>query len=360
MKHSLGVSEKRTCYKYIQSRQLSALEFSSPDVVRDLVKSKNGVDVYESRLMWQDIRAVTRINGTVKDVMALLCADDTESFVACQKEILGDDFVGAKVLDSCLSDAKHDSSHYHCGLKWLAVTGDVDQGQPSTFDMVFLDYTDVCQTADKLWMGFRIVESIRVKGCPPIPGQVLPHSFHKDIHHHHGGSVYRCTRASIRSEVYVVADTATWGVVEVTYAAHMDWKMPGKPKVDRLSDAVIQRLTNMRLFCESQRLKKIEIMDPLDWVQNAARSSCAICDLAFQFVLRTRHHCRMCGEVICRKCNSKVDVPTGFGMKQLRVRVCVHCLVRCRETQTELLQRPSAQPATRNRQREETFLCPDY
>ncbi|RHY23888.1 hypothetical protein DYB36_006493 [Aphanomyces astaci] len=311
MKHSLGVSEKRTCYKYIQSRQLSALEFSSPDVVRDLVKSKNGVDVYESRLMWQDIRAVTRINGTVKDVMALLCADDTESFVACQKEILGDDFVGAKVLDSCLSDAKHDSSHYHCGLKWLAVAGDVDQGQPSTFDMVFLDYTDVCQTADKLWMGF-------------------------------------------------LADTATWGVVEVTYAAHMDWKMPGKPKVDRLSDAVIQRLTNMRLFCESQRLKKIEIMDPLDWVQNAARSSCAICDLAFQFVLRTRHHCRMCGEVICRKCNTKVDVPTGFGMKQLRVRVCVHCLVRCRETQTELLQRPSAQPATRNRQREETFLCPDY
>ncbi|ETV97104.1 hypothetical protein H310_09913 [Aphanomyces invadans] len=335
IQHTLGPTEKRTCYKYIQSRHQSALEFSSPAVVRDFVKTKNGVDVFESRLTWQDIRAVTRINGTVKDVMALLCANDTDTFAACQKTILGDEFVAAKVLDTCLSDAKHDSSHYHCGLKWLAIMVDSDQVQPKIFDVVFLDYTDVCHTTEKQWMGYRIVESIRVVGCPPLPG---------------------CTRASIRSEVYVVMDTSTRGVVEVTYAAHMDWKMPGKPKMDGLADAVIQRLTNMRIHCENERLKKLEIINPVDWVHNTARSKCAICDVAFHFILRKRHHCRMCGEVICRKCNTKIDVPIGLGAKQLRVRVCVHCLVKCRETQTELLQRPSAQPATRNR--EQTFLCP--
>ncbi|KAF0688561.1 Aste57867_19806 [Aphanomyces stellatus] len=355
-KPTLGASEKRTCYKYIQSRQQSALEFSSPDVNREHIKTKNGVDVYESRLMWQDIRAVTRMNGTVKDVMTLLCADDSATFAANQKvrtiafrvpcltheavqEILGDAFVDAKVLDSCLADSKHDSSHYHCGLKWLALRGDSDVGQPVSFDMVFLDYTDVSKTADKLWMGFRIVESIRVKGCPPIAG---------------------LTRASIRSEVYVVTDTSTRGVVEVTYAAHMDWKLIGKQKMDGLADAVIQRLVNIRTHCENQRLKKIEILDPTEWIQDAARSKCAVCDLAFQFMLRTRHHCRMCGEVICRKCNTKVDVPTGLGNKQLRVRVCVHCLTKCRETQTELLQRPSAVPVTRDRTLEQTFLCPEY
>ncbi|CAK4615570.1 hypothetical protein LEN26_020159 [Aphanomyces euteiches] len=337
IKHTLGASEKRTCYQYIQTRQKAALEFSSPEITRDFIKTKNGVDVYESRLAWHDIRAVTRINGTVKDVMALLSADNTETFAAMQKEIMGDTFVAAKVLDSCLSDSNEDSSHFHCGLKWLALKLDGDVNQPVNFDMVFLDYTDVCKTNDSLWMGYRIVESIRVKGCPAVLG---------------------FTRASIRSEVFIVTETTTRGVVEITYAAHMDWKIVGRQRLEGFADAVIQRLCNIRQYCEQERLRKIEIMNPENWVQDAARSKCAVCDLAFQFILRKRHHCRMCGEVICGKCNTKVDVPIGR-TKQLRVRVCVHCLVKCRETQTEMLERPSAQPVTRNRHLEQTFLCPE-
>ncbi|OQR82313.1 hypothetical protein ACHHYP_16225 [Achlya hypogyna] len=333
----LSAAEKSTCYRYIQSRQHAALDFASvqSSVARSLVKSKLGVDVYASPLHWEDVRATVRVNGTVKDIMKLLCSPTSEEYLANQKVLLGDQCLDAKVLDLIRSEG----NFFHCGLKWMAVKGLIDH--PDAFDFVSLDYTDVSRMDDDSWMGYRVVESIRLGVCPPKP---------------------EFTRASVRCEAYLVMETATPHVVEVTYAAHIDWKAPSasRPKLLAFHDHVIERLINIRSHAENMRLAKLAIIGTENWVRDTDRKECSVCEEPFRFMLR-RHHCRMCGEVICRKCNTKVHVPTGLAdkSKTCRVRVCLYCLMKARETETDLLAPLNPREARMNGIVEATFLCPE-
>lgn len=66
------------------------------------------------------------------------------------------------------------------------------------------------------------------------------------------------------------------------------------------------------------------LVDPKDWVADHARSLCNVCTRAFG-TFRRKHHCRMCGEVVCSNCtlHKNAMLPTiGY----TRVRVCMSCV----------------------------------
>ncbi|KAL3668705.1 hypothetical protein V7S43_006001 [Phytophthora oleae] len=76
---------------------------------------------------------------------------------------------------------------------------------------------------------------------------------------------------------------------------------------------------------ESYKLSiHLESLRTLQWVRNAERAECAVCCRRFNQLLRRRHHCRLCGEVICRECSvhKEVDLPS-FGPTALRI--CTSC-----------------------------------
>ncbi|KAL4158109.1 hypothetical protein PRNP1_003888 [Phytophthora ramorum] len=85
-------------------------------------------------------------------------------------------------------------------------------------------------------------------------------------------------------------------------------------QIDRLNNAVDSY--KMSLHLESLRT--------LQWVRNAERAACVVCCRRFHQLTRRRHHCRLCGEVICRECSvhKDVDLPT-FGPTLLRI--CSGC-----------------------------------
>ncbi|OQR97534.1 hypothetical protein ACHHYP_10740 [Achlya hypogyna] len=64
-----------------------------------------------------------------------------------------------------------------------------------------------------------------------------------------------------------------------------------------------------------------------NWVLDKHRAHCAVCATAFLLRLRRKHHCRRCGEVVCRSCCQFVaaDLPV-VGLT--KVRVCRTCIVR--------------------------------
>uniref|UniRef100_A0AAV1TN37 FYVE-type domain-containing protein n=1 Tax=Peronospora matthiolae TaxID=2874970 RepID=A0AAV1TN37_9STRA len=68
----------------------------------------------------------------------------------------------------------------------------------------------------------------------------------------------------------------------------------------------------------------LESLHTLQWVRNAERLQCAVCCRRFHQLTRRRHHCRLCGEVICRRCSVKKDLhlPTS-GPAMLRI--CTSC-----------------------------------
>ncbi|KAG3035689.1 hypothetical protein PC121_g548 [Phytophthora cactorum] len=68
----------------------------------------------------------------------------------------------------------------------------------------------------------------------------------------------------------------------------------------------------------------LESLRTLQWVRNAERNECVVCYRRFHQLTRRRHHCRLCGEVICRECSvhKDIDLPT-FGPTALRI--CTGC-----------------------------------
>ncbi|EQC29994.1 hypothetical protein SDRG_12274 [Saprolegnia diclina VS20] len=59
------------------------------------------------------------------------------------------------------------------------------------------------------------------------------------------------------------------------------------------------------------------------WVHDQARPHCNSCTAKFTF-LRRRHHCRVCGEVVCRKCTRTVylvNTSSNVGF------ACIECAI---------------------------------
>ncbi|KAG9409234.1 hypothetical protein AC1031_022116 [Aphanomyces cochlioides] len=59
-----------------------------------------------------------------------------------------------------------------------------------------------------------------------------------------------------------------------------------------------------------------------EWVPDAERSHCVVCRK--RFLLGGKHHCRRCGEVVCKQCGplAQAELPV---VGRTQVRVCVVC-----------------------------------
>ncbi|ORX79645.1 hypothetical protein K493DRAFT_412241 [Basidiobolus meristosporus CBS 931.73] len=62
------------------------------------------------------------------------------------------------------------------------------------------------------------------------------------------------------------------------------------------------------------------------WVPDNEASECACCEEPFNPVTRRKHHCRLCGEVVCHSCSSKRFIIKGKYGEEPRVeRICDPC-----------------------------------
>ncbi|TMW67210.1 hypothetical protein Poli38472_012326 [Pythium oligandrum] len=326
----LSAAQKRGCFQYIKRRHSIAMAFAATSnphrqrnhVLDDLhdqeddgthweyLKTKHGVDVYKSKRSRCEIRGVTRVNASVKNVMSLLAAgESTEGFAHTQRMLLGrDQVLEARVLSSCVPATA--SRYFHCGLKYMAMKNPFGV---NPLDLVFLDYTDVSTTPDDKLVGYRILESIRVPAFRSVPNYI---------------------RASLRCEVYIVRETSDPGVVEVTFASHLDPKSKySSSKRHTWLDQTVTRLTNLRSYAEKASFSHRLVLEKAHLVKRETRSECVLCETAFSF-LRKRHNCRLCGEVTCGKCSRRL--PIFVGTETTRVRVCLGCILQSRRQPDEL------------------------
>lgn len=63
-----------------------------------------------------------------------------------------------------------------------------------------------------------------------------------------------------------------------------------------------------------------------NWIRNEQRPHCYYCQRKFRPFLR-KHHCRACGEIVCRHCNRHRKVQVGASLEQtVNVRLCFDCI----------------------------------
>ncbi|KAE8882268.1 hypothetical protein PF005_g26371 [Phytophthora fragariae] len=354
----LSAAQKAGCFSYIKRRHSIALAFASNDPTdesRDVedcdvvgsnweaAKVKNGVHLFKSKRSRCEVRGVTQVNASVKNVMSILAAGGTtERFAESQKIILGaDQVLEAKVLASCATPTN--SRYFHCGLKYQAMKNPFGA---TPLDLVYLDYTDVSTTDDGKLIGYRILESIRVPELRPSPKYV---------------------RASIRCEVYTVQETDTPGVVEVTFASHLDPK--SKCSSSRRSHWLDQagvRLANLRAHAEKTSIGNHLVTETREMNRkhrsftsgdkDKQQRNCNVCQHAFSF-LRKRHSCRLCSEMSCGRCCRKM--PVLVDAETTRVKVCLSCILHSRNNPDEIRRGELGQPTRRGDISNSTFVIYD-
>ncbi|POM69996.1 Myosinlike protein [Phytophthora palmivora] len=75
---------------------------------------------------------------------------------------------------------------------------------------------------------------------------------------------------------------------------------------------------------KKKRRRKVPNGPPLEmaheWVADELRPRCSVCNKKFRLVRRFKHHCRACGEVICRECtfHHRVNVRATQSFRGLR------------------------------------------
>lgn len=106
-------------------------------------------------------------------------------------------------------------------------------------------------------------------------------------------------------------------------------------RVERLRNAVDAYKMSLRM--DALRASR--------WVDDAARPECAVCSRRFHQLSRRRHHCRLCGEVICRDCSvhKDADLPT-IGPTVLRI--CRQCDASTDGLRLQMLQASSSPPSS--------------
>lgn len=362
----LSAAQKAGCFSYIKRRHSIALAFATDDPCDDIrepsnisppeesdlvgsnweaAKVKNGVRLFRSKRSRCEVRGVTKVNASVKNVMSVLAAgDSTESFAEAQKIILGSDqVIEAKILASCAAPTS--SRYFHCALKYQAMKNPFGT---TPLDLVYLDYTDVSTTADGKLLGFRILESIRVPELKPATKYV---------------------RASIRCEVYTVQETDTPGVVEVTFASHLDPKSKcSSSKRSHWLDQASVRLSNIRAYAEKTSIGNHVLERGSSDVNRKHRAftsgdrkdkqqrNCNVCQSSFSF-LRKRHVCRLCGDMSCGRCCRKL--PVLVDSESTRVKVCLSCILHSRNNPDEIGRTEIDQPTRRGDIGNSTFIIYD-
>ncbi|KAG1710858.1 hypothetical protein DVH05_013581 [Phytophthora capsici] len=70
----------------------------------------------------------------------------------------------------------------------------------------------------------------------------------------------------------------------------------------------------------------LHLVDSADWVADHERNLCYVCTRPFG-TFRRKHHCRMCGEVVCNNCTLYKDANIDPALEPTRVRVCMSCVI---------------------------------
>ncbi|RHY27994.1 hypothetical protein DYB32_006352 [Aphanomyces invadans] len=245
------------------------------------------------------MRGTTTVRATVAEIVHLLGATDTTDARKSMNRLHGRNFVDTMTLAriECIDDKMAS-----CRVKWAAYK-EVD----TNVDYCFLEYSGMELDVRGSPLGFCIQASIdRPKEVPSLAAL----GFRRDEYHRTGFLVYPSLENP--EAVHVTA---------IVQGSSSD-----KSSLEKVESNLHHRISRVLLslpdFVTMRRLGALPAVDRTQWIQDSSRRFCAVCLKSFHFA--RKHHCRLCGEVVCGTCAAprEVDIPS-LGSSAL-VRVCSH------------------------------------
>ncbi|OWZ03286.1 hypothetical protein PHMEG_00025015 [Phytophthora megakarya] len=108
-----------------------------------------------------------------------------------------------------------------------------------------------------------------------------------------------------------------------------DGPLAGSPRAARAIARclALRSVGKLEAAVAASRIGDCQLVAPHQWVKNEDRTSCVICWKRFNAIFRRRHHCRLCGEVICWGCSSlrTINIVSVKTKEVQKTRICHLC-----------------------------------
>lgn len=279
------------------------------------VHDKKGLHVSEDRQkggLTYSIRATASVRASLDDIMDMFIAPTTVDYRSLMQIQLRELF-----YDSAVLFHREQNESESLSIKWFAIKSKKTPMTPivQNLDFCILEYTGVLG-ADAIGgdpdqpIGVCLYESIDQQECPSL----------YDSHKLERGSISKCG--------YLFIPRAEEGVVEAQFVCAIR-QPPNQRSKRRINRAFLSHWAESVGQIEEAIGRKRISRDLTQrrcptWVNDKDRQCCHLCLKVFTN-MRRRHHCRACGEVICRNCSmyQSVDLQS-VGLTTLRV--CKACM----------------------------------
>ncbi|KAF4321263.1 hypothetical protein BBO99_00003630 [Phytophthora kernoviae] len=334
---------------HLSPQQIANYETQMQEIVKNALAE---YELHEAKGLYPVYRAPWSLVGKVEDLTTIK-RDTPDSHAASQARIFGrvngdyrhfidffyaersaelfawNQFMFGYATDAAVLKNIHTvSSKKKClymGIKWTCLNPSPLVKKRDNCYMEYLIYTKDLRGRD---VGVRVTLPLDIPECPELPRKLKTKRIRLNT--------IWITRSADREpnviEFFMLSENNFNGLtVTANYYKRM-----------------MNILQNMSVFVDSRRILMQGMVTRKNWATSASRKSCSVCSRNFG-PTRRRHHCRLCGDLICRRCIIVRDAPKEEGTDTddaagssrtfniVKTKFCVLCVTKIRESSKNTL-----------------------
>ncbi|GLE02401.1 hypothetical protein PINS_up011239 [Pythium insidiosum] len=251
-----------------------------------------------------EYRLFGKISGNYRHLLRFYEAETDREFYEWQ-QFMFQYTADARVLKTI---ARDDATQRYLGIKWVALQPTVFMGK---VDMLYLEFMTLTRDRLDRDIGVRVTIPLRLPEVDSVMESMKVRRIDSQL-----VQILRPSRSGHSTHVFYMADNDFPYFIPQSFTKRM-----------------ITTAQNLAVYADSRLIARKGLLPPSKWVANGSRKSCVVCTRAFK-ATRGRHHCRLCGDVVCRKCVIVRDAPEYVDdklFKPVKTKFCVLCITKLRD-----------------------------
>ncbi|RLN73264.1 hypothetical protein BBJ28_00018356 [Nothophytophthora sp. Chile5] len=263
-------------------------------------------------------RIFGRINGDYRHFIDFFYAETSAQLFAWNQFMFGY-ATDAAVLKN-IHNVNSKKKHLYMGIKWTCLN-------PSPLvrkrDNCYLEYLIYTKDLRGREVGVRVTLPLDIPECPELPDKLKT--------------------KRIRLNTVWIARAADHEPNATDFFMLSENDFNGLAVTASYYKRMMNILQNMAVFVDSRRILMQGMVTRESWAAPSSRKCCSICSRNFG-ATRRRHHCRLCGDLICRRCAIVRDAPKDLDGKSsqrtfqiVKTKFCVICVTKMRESSDNVL-----------------------
>ncbi|KAG6977236.1 hypothetical protein JG688_00000565 [Phytophthora aleatoria] len=313
--------------------------FDSSDIVRGQRSFHPFAPIPLESASGQHFMAHAVLPNSLEDVMNTLYCEHTREMRALKRKVYGEAALDCCVLQT-LEGATLEDPFWYLGLKWLALRSPM-QALMASREFVYLEHlgTHVDPETGRRML-YRVTQSVHVRGYggqDSYFGLTRGHIeaafvyWMDDENEVRNPLLHVCAKGRIHMKGSM-PDAVVYKYLKAFWRSERSLFPANRSSGSSIGIAVtdqdgveqVPKKSSKKKKKKRSRRRKVPTGPPLEmaheWVADELRPRCSVCNKKFRLVRRFKHHCRACGEVICRECtfHYRVNVRATQSFRGLR------------------------------------------